>query len=512
MERVLIVDFGSQYTQLIARAVRRIGVYCEICPPDVDGDFLQNFAAAAYILSGGPQSVNDKNAPRIAAPILAAGVPVLGLCYGMQALAAQLGGEVARGEAREYGAATAHWRAGSCPLARGLPAAMPVWMSHGDHVARPPAGFEVAATGDGGKIAAIWHKQKRLFGLQFHPEVAHTPDGGRALANFLRDICGLSCSWNMPNFIGPACERAREATGADGVLLALSGGVDSAVCAALLRRALGGRLHCLLVDNGLLRAGEADEVRALFSGEFGEQLHIANAQERFFAALRGATDPEEKRRRIGRVFVETLEAHARELGSNVRWLAQGTIYPDVVESAQTGAGKAVIKTHHNVGGLPERLNLRLLEPLRELFKDEVRALGEALGLSRNFVWRHPFPGPGLAVRVLGEVSAERAEVARRADKIFLEELRAAGFYDKTAQAFAVLLPVCSVGVMGDARTYENAIALRAVVTEDFMTADWARLPPELLARASARIINEVAGVNRVVYDISSKPPATVEWE
>lgn len=509
MERILILDYGSQFTQLIARAVRELGVFCEIHPPDAPLP-----ACDGFILSGGPQSTTADGAARICEAVFASGKPVLGVCYGMQILTAQLGGAVEGDGRREYGAATVCF-ATDCPLWDGIDSGdekQTVWMNHGDHVVRLADGFRVVATSSDGVIAAIEHPQKRYYGLQFHPEVAHTTAGRKMLDNFLCGVCGLRGDWTMPNFITRATADIRAAVGEDGVLLALSGGVDSAVAAALLHRAIGKQLTCVLVDNGLLRANEADSVREVFEKQFGLRLRVVDATAQFFSALAGVAEPEEKRRRIGRVFVEVFEEEARRLPDNIRWLAQGTIYPDVVESAKTGSGKAVIKTHHNVGGLPERLNLNLLEPLRDLFKDEVRQLGRELGLADAFILRHPFPGPGLAVRVLGEVTAERAETARRADTVFLDELRRAGAYDDVAQAFAVLLPVNSVGVMGDGRTYENVVALRAVTTDNFMTADWARLDNDLLARAATRIINEVRGVNRVVYDISSKPPATVEWE
>ncbi len=514
MEKILILDYGSQYTQLIARAVRELRVYCEIRPGDIPAAEIRAFGADGVVLSGGPMSAAKKNAPRINDAVFALGKPVLGVCYGMQAMARKFGGDIsAASGGREYGRATVKAAAKS-DLLRGAfnkKGELQTWMSHGDKISKPPPGFAVAAKSETSPVAAIADDSRRLYGLLFHPEVAHTKDGGRILANFARKICKLRGEWTMPNFIERQCELVREKTNGEGVLLALSGGVDSAVVAALLHRAIGKRLTCVLVDNGLLREGETEEVRAAFAGKFGGRLIVARAEKEFFSALAGASHPEEKRRRIGRVFAEVFEKRAKKI-KGAKWLAQGTIYPDVVESARAGAGKAVIKTHHNVGGLPARLHLKLLEPLRELFKDEVRELGAQLGLPQSLLQRHPFPGPGLAVRVLGEVTRARAAIARRADAIFMEELRAAGLYEKTAQAFAVLLPVNTVGVMGDARTFENAAALRAVTTGDFMTADWARLPSEFLAKVSARIINEVPGINRVVYDISSKPPATVEWE
>ena len=516
-ERILILDYGSQFTQLIARKVRELGVYCEIFPHDAPPDALRAFAPHGVILSGGPESTLDANAPSLQDAVLQLAVPVLGLCYGMQLLTRAGGGAVEAGGGREYGAAQISLMTGAgaaqCPLFAGIDAReLQVWMSHGDHIRAPARGDAVVAQSADGIIAAVENAAQRRYGLQFHPEVAHTQGGVQMLKNFVRGICALHGTWTMPNFIPEAVAETRAQVGRQHILLALSGGVDSAVVAALLHRAVGAQLHCVLVDNGLLRHGEAESVREVFQRQFGMELTVVDAAPQFFAALAGVEEPEEKRRRIGHTFIEVLEAQAAALGDRVQWLAQGTIYPDVVESAKTGAAKATIKTHHNVGGLPERLKLQLIEPLRDLFKDEVRRLGEALGLAHDLMWRHPFPGPGLAVRVLGEVTPARVDTVRRADRIFLQELTAAGAYGETAQAFAVLLPVHSVGVMGDARTYENVVALRAVVTDDFMTADWARLDASLLARASGRIINEVPGVNRVVYDISSKPPATVEWE
>ena len=513
MKRLLILDYGSQFTQLIARTIREIGVFCEIHPHNANDTFIRDFAADGFILSGGPQSVTATDAPRINNAVLTAGKPILGICYGMQILAEQLGGTVAAKDTHEYGSAKAHITDNNCPLWHDMDSAkVPVWMSHADHVVHLPPGFMATATSDDGIIAAMRHPKKHYYGLQFHPEVAHTPNGKKLLENFLFHICKFTPSWTMPNFIARATDDIRGVVGNDGVLLGLSGGVDSAVVAALLQRTIGDKLTCVLVDNGLLRDGEVQTVSDIFTRQFRTSLRVIDARAAFFNALVGITDPEEKRRRIGHMFIEFFEQEAKALGSHVRWLAQGTIYPDVVESAKTGTGKATIKTHHNVGGLPERLNLKLLEPLRELFKDEVRRLGTTLGLDEKFVWRHPFPGPGLAVRVLGEVTEERVATVRQADTIFLQELMQAGAYHQTTQAFAVLLPVCSVGVMGDSRTYENVIALRAVTTDDFMTADWTRLDGDILARTAGRIINEVRGVNRVVYDISSKPPATVEWE
>ena len=512
---ILILDFGSQYTQLIARRVRELGVYCEALPPARAAEKIAAAVPGGIILSGGPDSVAAVDAPLVPDAVFSCGAPVLAICYGMQATAARFGGVVRPSSRRSYGRAVIHRETDSCDL---LDAAfadadeLPVWMSHGDHVDEPPPGFAVVARAKNGVVAAIADSRRKIFGLQFHPEVSHTRNGGEILRRFLRSICGLAATWTTPNFIARAVAEIRARVGDEKVLLALSGGVDSAVAASLLRRAIGDNLTCVLIDNGLMRAGEVAQARAVFAESFGARLVVEDCAARFFEALRGVVDPEEKRRVIGREFARAFERRAAQL-EGMKWLAQGTIYPDVIESAKSESGAAtVIKTHHNVGGLPEKLSLKIIEPLRDLFKDEVRRLGVALGLPPALIERHPFPGPGLAVRVLGEVSPPRAEIARAADAIFTEELRAAGQSRATAQAFAVLLPVKTVGVMGDFRTYENVVALRAVTTDDFMTADWTRLPYDLLARASSRIINEVAGVNRVVYDISSKPPATVEWE
>ena len=514
-EKILIFDYGSQFTQLIARKVRELGTYCEIYPHDVSAEAVAAYQPDGIILSGGPMSVLDAGAPVMNEAALSMNKPLLGLCYGMQLLMQHEGGKIGAGGRREYGSAEVRVTGASCPLFTGIVDSwLPVWMSHGDHVDEPAAGYQVVAESGDGIIAAVADESRRRYGLQFHPEVAHTAHGSELLENFIRRICGLQALWTMPNFIGSATATIRAQVAEDEhVLLALSGGVDSAVAAALLHRALGDRLVCILVDNGLMRQGEVDEVNRAFSEQFGLQLIVADAAARFEQALAGISDPEEKRRRIGHTFIEVFEEQVAALDDRqIKWLAQGTIYPDVVESAKTGVGKETIKSHHNVGGLPDQLALQLLEPLRDLFKDEVRRLGEALGLSHSLMWRHPFPGPGLAVRVLGEVTRARVETVRRADKIFIDELRAADAYGEVAQAFTVLLPVNTVGVMGDSRTYDNVLALRAITSDDFMTADWARLPSELLAKVSSRIINEVSGINRVVYDISSKPPATVEWE
>lgn len=508
---ILILDYGSQFTQLIARAVRELGVYCEIHPNVRTAEAIAQTSPAGIILSGGPQSSLQEGAPQVSDAVWQSGAPVLGVCYGMQAMAAALGGQVEVAATHEYGKAEIALTS-SCKLFAGLPQKQKVWMSHGDRVAALPDGFVAVATSDWSPVAAMADENHLRFGVQFHPEVAHTEHGRAILSCFVRDICNCKGEWTMPHFISRAVDDIRETAGEDGVLLALSGGVDSSVAAALLHRAVGKQLRCVLVDHGLMREGEAASVQAALSGRFGADLTVIDAADEFFAGLRGVTDPEQKRRIIGELFIKVFERHAKSL-RGIKFLAQGTIYPDVVESAGVdGGGKAVIKSHHNVGGLPARLNLQLLEPLRELFKDEVRKLGLELGLPRELVFRHPFPGPGLAVRVPGEVTPERVETARRADAIFCEELHAAGLDAETSQAFVVLLPVRTVGVMGDARTYQNAAAIRAVTTDDFMTADWARLPPDFLARVSTRIINSVPGINRVLYDISTKPPATVEWE
>ncbi|MEM7077896.1 MAG: glutamine-hydrolyzing GMP synthase [Pseudomonadota bacterium] len=517
-QRLLIVDFGSQYTQLIARRVRECGVYCEIYPFDIPDDFVTEFAPAGVILSGGPETVTVGETPRIPQAILALDVPVLGICYGMQALAAQLGGEVAGSEQREFGHAEISLGAArgellTCWGAEG--ASNNVWMSHGDKVTAVPEGFVVTASSPNAPIAAMEDTARRRYAVQFHPEVTHTHQGKELLFHFVRDICGCDGNWTSANIVDDAIARIRAQVGTDQVVLGLSGGVDSSVVAALLSRAIGDQLTCLFVDNGLLRKDEVGQVRDAFSGA-GNVLPIdirtIDAQDEFLGKLAGLADPEDKRKAIGVTFIEVFEREAKRL-EGVRWLAQGTIYPDVIESAASKFGKAhVIKSHHNVGGLPERMALGLVEPLRELFKDEVRELGLHLGLPRDLIFRHPFPGPGLGVRILGEVQPAYAEVLREADAIFLEELRAAGWYDEVAQAFAVYLPVKSVGVVGDARRYEHVIALRAVQTVDFMTARAAHLPWELIDRVSNRIINEIATVSRVVYDTSSKPPATIEWE
>jgi len=523
--RILILDFGAQYTQLIARRLRESNVYCEIHPFDVGDDFVRAFAPKGIVLSGGPSSVTVGDTPRAPAAVWTQGVPVLGICYGMQTMAAQLGGAVETGRVREFGYAEVRAR-GHSALFRDLQdrtnadghGLLDVWMSHGDKVTALPPGFRQIGSSPACDIAAMADESRRFYAVQFHPEVTHTKQGAAILARFAHEICGCGRDWNMHDYVPEAVAAIRAQAGDDEVLLGLSGGVDSSVAAALIHRAIGDRLTCVFVDHGLLRLNEAEQVMHTFSENLGVRVIHVDASAEFMGALAGVADPEEKRKIIGRLFVDVFQREAAKL-ANAKWLAQGTIYPDVIESAGAKTKKAhTIKSHHNVGGLPESLHLKLLEPLRELFKDEVRALGVELGLPREMVYRHPFPGPGLAVRILGEVTRERADLLRRADAIFVDELRMAhdtdgrSWYEKTAQAFAVFLPVRSVGVMGDGRTYEHAVALRAVQTTDFMTAHWAPLPIDLLARISNRITNEVRGFNRVVYDISSKPPATIEWE
>jgi len=518
-QKILILDFGSQVTQLIARRVREQQVYCELHPFDVSADFIRSFDPQGIILSGGPNSVYEAQewmAPQV---VFELGVPVLGICYGMQTMAQQLGGKVESSGKREFGYAEVRARAHSRlfngiqdrtnPEGHGL---LEVWMSHGDKVSELPAGFKVIGSSESCPVAAMADEERGFYAVQFHPEVTHTLKGKEMIARFVHDICGCGRDWNMPDYVNEAIARVRAQVGSDEVILGLSGGVDSSVVAALLHKAIGDQLTCVFVDNGLLRLNEGEQVMETFARNLGVRVIHVDAAEQFMGHLKGVADPEAKRKIIGREFVEVFQAEAAKL-PNAKWLAQGTIYPDVIESAGAKTGKAhAIKSHHNVGGLPETLNLKLLEPLRELFKDEVRELGIALGLPHEMVYRHPFPGPGLGVRILGEVRKEFADLLRRADAIFIDELRAADWYDKTSQAFAVFLPVKSVGVMGDGRTYEYVVALRAVQTQDFMTAHWAELPHALLGRVSNRIINEVRGINRVVYDISGKPPATIEWE
>ncbi len=509
-ETVLILDYGSQYTQLIARRVRENRVYCEIHPWNFSAEEAARRRPLGVILSGGPQSVFEEGAVLADPGLFGLGVPVLGICYGMQLLAHQLGGRVEPSAQREYGRTEVE---GTAPgiLLGGLGLREVVWMSHGDRVTDLPPGFRSCASTPNAGTVAMEDLERRVFAVQFHPEVSHTVSGGEILRNFLFRVCGASGDWRMASYLEEAVAAVREQAPAGTVMCALSGGVDSAVVAVLVRRAVGERAVAVFVDNGVLRRGEFEQVIRSLRDGLGLPLVPVDARARFLGALAGVTDPEEKRRRIGRVFIEVFEAEAARL-AGARYLAQGTLYPDVIESRSVKGPSSVIKTHHNVGGLPETLGFELIEPLRPLFKDEVRQLGRELGLPEEFIARHPFPGPGLAVRILGEVTAERVATLQEADAIFLEELRESGYYEKVAQAFAVLLPVKSVGVMGDFRTYENVVALRAVETQDFMTAAWSPLPHELLGRVASRIVNEVRGVNRVVYDLTSKPPATIEWE
>jgi GMP synthase (glutamine-hydrolysing) len=518
-QKILILDFGSQYTQLIARRVREANVYCELHSWDVDDAFIREFNPAGVILSGGPNSVYENETPKAPQAVFELGVPVFGICYGMQTMAAQLGGKVENAAKREFGYAEIRAR-GHSALFRDIEdrsndeghGLLDVWMSHGDKVTELPPGFKLIASNASTPIAGMADEERKFYAVQFHPEVTHTLQGKALLSRFVHDICGCGHDWNMPDYIEEAIGRIRSEVGSDQVILGLSGGVDSSVAAALIHRAIGDQLTCVFVDNGLLRLNEAEQVMETFAKNLGVKVIHVDASVKFLGDLAGVTDPEAKRKIIGREFVEVFQQESAKL-PQAKWLAQGTIYPDVIESAGAKTKKAhTIKSHHNVGGLPETLKLKLLEPLRELFKDEVRELGVALGLPHDMVYRHPFPGPGLGVRILGEVKREYADLLRRADAIFIEELRASGWYEKTSQAFAVFLPVKSVGVMGDGRTYEYVVALRAVQTQDFMTAHWAELPYTLLGKVSNRIINEVRGINRVVYDISGKPPATIEWE
>ncbi|MFZ5755318.1 MAG: glutamine-hydrolyzing GMP synthase [Pseudomonadota bacterium] len=517
--RILILDFGSQYTQLIARRIREIGVYCELRSYEMDEAEIKAFDPAGIILSGGPETVTAGNTPRAPQAVFRAGIPVLGICYGMQTMAEQLGGKVGTSDVREFGYAQVKRETPSRlleniedHLAADGSALLDVWMSHGDKVTAMPSGFTLMASTPSCPIAGMASDEKRFYGVQFHPEVTHTLQGKRLLENFVLKICGCAPLWTASNIVEDAIETVREQVRDEHVILGLSGGVDSSVVAALLHRAIGKQLTCVFVDNGLLRLNEGDQVMQMFAKNMGIKVIRVDAEQEFLSKLQGVADPEQKRKIIGNTFIEVFEREAAKIkGAN--WLAQGTIYPDVIESAKSKTGKAhVIKSHHNVGGLPEHMKLQLVEPLRELFKDEVRRIGLELGLPYDMVYRHPFPGPGLGVRILGEVKKEYADILRRADAIFIEELHKADWYHRTSQAFAVFLPVKSVGVVGDGRRYEWVIALRAVETIDFMTARWAHLPYELLEHVSNRIINEISGVSRVTYDISSKPPATIEWE
>ncbi len=513
-ELLLVLDFGSQYTQLIARRVRELGVYSEIHPFSMPTEEIRELRPAGIILSGGPSSVYEEMAPKPSREIFELGVPVLGICYGLQVIADQLGGKVDPFARREFGKAVLYIDEGD-DLFQGLDGSTQVWMSHGDSLSRMPEGFEPIAHSDNAPICAIRNPSKKIFGVQFHPEVVHTPQGKKVLSNFLFRICSAKGDWTPAHFIQQSKQDIRSKVGSKRVLCALSGGVDSSVAAVLLHEAIGDQLHCVHIDNGLMRKGESEQVVETFRKTYRTQLTYVDATDIFLARLSGVTEPEKKRRIIGSTFIEVFEIEAKKIAGNdggFEYLAQGTLYPDVIESTSFKGPSVTIKTHHNVGGLPEKMNFKLLEPFRELFKDEVREVGRMLGLPEHFIERHPFPGPGLAVRVLGEITKEKLDLLREADDIFIQEIREAGLYNDIWQAFVVLLPVRSVGVMGDGRTYEYTVALRAVNSVDGMTADWSRIPADVLARISNRITNEFRGINRVVYDISTKPPATIEWE
>jgi len=509
-QTVLVLDFGSQYTQLIARRLRENRVYCEIEPFNITPDEIRRRKPLGLILSGGPSSVYDDNAPLVDPEVFDLGVPVLGICYGMQLMAQKLGGQVEPSDSREYGRAEIEIQSEGS-LFEGLQGRETVWMSHGDRIRQPPPGFELLASTGNAPVVAMANRERRIYGIQFHPEVSHTVSGGEILRNFLYGVCGAKGDWGMASYVEEASQRIREQVGDARVICGISGGVDSAVVAALLKRAIGDRMTAIFVDNGVLRKGEAKQVVHSLKDGLGIPLVAVDARDRFLDALKGVTEPEKKRHTIGHVFIDVFKDEAEKI-EDARFLAQGTLYPDVIESVSVKGPSAVIKSHHNVGGLPEELGFELVEPLRFLFKDEVRQLGRELGLPEEFIRRHPFPGPGLAVRILGEVTAEKVALLQEADAIFLNELHESGYYEKTDQAFAVLLPVKAVGVMGDYRTYEKVVALRCVDTQDYMTADWSHLPYELLGRTANRIVNHVRGINRVVYDITSKPPGTIEWE
>ncbi|HPE07510.1 MAG TPA: glutamine-hydrolyzing GMP synthase [Smithellaceae bacterium] len=508
---ILIIDFGSQYNQLIARRVREHHVYCQIEPPDISLAAIRALEPEGIVLSGGPASIYSKGSPRVDRGIFELGIPVLGICYGLQYMVDSLGGKVLGSTKREYGFAELFVKKQK-GMFSGVEKKTQCWMSHGDSIGTLPEGFSITASTSNTKVAAAENVKRHFYGLQFHPEVVHTQAGKKMLANFLFEICHCKKSWSMKSFVNHAVDEIRQQVGSEKVILGLSGGVDSSVAAVLLHKAIGKQLTCVFVDNGVLRAGEAERVIGMFKKHLQINLHFARSGKLFLKKLKGVTDPEKKRKIIGRTFIEVFDAEARKI-KNVKFLAQGTLYPDLIESRSAfGGPSAVIKSHHNVGGLPKIMKLQLIEPLKHLFKDEVRLLGKELGLADDVVWRQPFPGPGLAIRIIGDVNSQRLSVLRKADTILMEEIRAANLYYKLWQSFTVMLPLKSVGIMGDQRTYENIVAIRAVTSDDAMTADWARLPQDLLARVSTRIINEVRGINRVVYDISSKPPSTIEWE